>query len=68
MVRPIGIVLCEYNFSFLPLQTLTQFNDKINRLSAGEVVNDDNLFVLLRNHFQKWKEELESSQNSCECY
>ncbi|XP_076129164.1 interferon-induced GTP-binding protein Mx1-like isoform X1 [Alosa pseudoharengus] len=46
------------------VDTLTQFNDNINRLSAGEVVNDDNLFVLLRLHFQKWKDELESSQNS----
>ncbi|XP_062406578.1 interferon-induced GTP-binding protein Mx2-like isoform X2 [Sardina pilchardus] len=46
------------------VDTITQFNDNINRLSAGEVVNDDNLFVLLRHQFQNWKDELERSQNS----
>ncbi|XP_012691021.2 myxovirus (influenza virus) resistance G isoform X2 [Clupea harengus] len=46
------------------IDTLTQFNDKINRLAAGEVVNDENLFVLLRIHFQEWKDELENSQKT----
>ncbi|XP_041950663.1 interferon-induced GTP-binding protein Mx2-like isoform X2 [Alosa sapidissima] len=43
---------------------LTLFNDKINNLSAGEVVNEENLFVILRSHFQKWSDELKCSQES----
>ncbi|KAG5277349.1 hypothetical protein AALO_G00116520 [Alosa alosa] len=45
-------------------QILTLFNDKINNLSAGEVVNEENLFVILRSHFQKWSDELKCSQES----
>lgn len=47
-------------------QTLTKFNDKINRLVSGEVVNNDNLFVLLRSEFKKWKDHLDNTKASCE--
>ncbi|XP_062866731.1 interferon-induced GTP-binding protein Mx3-like [Trichomycterus rosablanca] len=46
------------------IQTLTTFNDKINRLSSGEVVNNENLFVLLRTQFKKWKEHLDGTKES----
>ncbi|XP_048105780.1 interferon-induced GTP-binding protein Mx1-like [Alosa alosa] len=46
------------------IATINQFNDKINQLSSGEGVNDGNLFVLLRHHYKKWKDELEKSQTS----
>ncbi|XP_028811045.1 interferon-induced GTP-binding protein Mx1-like isoform X2 [Denticeps clupeoides] len=44
------------------IDTLTRFNDKINRLTSGEVVNDDNMFVLLRGEFKKWKDHLDSTK------
>ncbi|KAM9455166.1 interferon-induced GTP-binding protein Mx3-like [Clarias gariepinus] len=46
------------------IDTLTKFNDKINRLASGEVVNDDNLFVLLRSEFKKWKDHLDNTKAS----
>lgn len=67
MIIPNGIAVPQTK-GFVSSQTLTQFNDKINRLAAGEVVNDENLFVLLRIHFQEWKDELENSQKTCERY
>ncbi|XP_060716883.1 interferon-induced GTP-binding protein Mx2-like isoform X2 [Tachysurus vachellii] len=46
------------------IDTLTKFNDKINRLSCGEVINKDNLFVMLRSEFKKWKDHLDSTKPS----
>uniref|UniRef100_A0AAR2ISB1 Uncharacterized protein n=1 Tax=Pygocentrus nattereri TaxID=42514 RepID=A0AAR2ISB1_PYGNA len=46
------------------LQTLMNFNDKINRLACGEAGNEDNLFVQLRSEFKKWKEHLDSTKSS----
>ncbi|KAB5523371.1 hypothetical protein PHYPO_G00151780 [Pangasianodon hypophthalmus] len=46
------------------IKTLTKFNDKINRLASGEVVNNDNLFVLLRSEFKKWKDHLDNTKGS----
>ncbi|XP_027011885.2 interferon-induced GTP-binding protein Mx2-like isoform X2 [Tachysurus fulvidraco] len=46
------------------IMTLTKFNDKINRLASGEVINKDNLFVMLRSEFRKWKEHLDSTKPS----
>ncbi|XP_027012048.2 interferon-induced GTP-binding protein Mx2-like [Tachysurus fulvidraco] len=46
------------------IDTLTKFNDKINRLASGEVINDDNLFVMLRSEFKKWKEHLDNTKAS----
>ncbi|KAK3510826.1 hypothetical protein QTP70_022769 [Hemibagrus guttatus] len=46
------------------IDTLTKFNDKINRLTSGEVVNDDNLFVILRSEFKKWKDHLDNTKGS----
>ncbi|MCJ8747872.1 hypothetical protein PDJAM_G00158400 [Pangasius djambal] len=46
------------------IDTLTKFNDKINRLASGEVVNNDNLFVLLRSEFRKWKDHLDNTKAS----
>ncbi|KAB5523368.1 hypothetical protein PHYPO_G00151740 [Pangasianodon hypophthalmus] len=46
------------------IDTLTKFNDKINRLASGEVVNNDNLFVLLRSEFKKWKDHLDNTKGS----
>ncbi|KAL4657023.1 interferon-induced GTP-binding protein Mx3-like [Arapaima gigas] len=46
------------------IHILTHFNDKINRLCSGQVVNQDNLFVLLRSEFKKWKEQLDISKAS----
>ncbi|KAJ8282256.1 hypothetical protein COCON_G00047750 [Conger conger] len=39
-----------------------EFNDKINRLSNGEVVIQENLFILLRSDFQKWKDHLDGTK------
>ncbi|GAA6085969.1 interferon-induced GTP-binding protein Mx3-like isoform X1, partial [Tachysurus ichikawai] len=44
------------------IMTLTKFNDKINRLASGEVINKDNLFVMLRSEFKKWKEHLDNTK------
>ncbi|XP_017313304.1 interferon-induced GTP-binding protein Mx1 [Ictalurus punctatus] len=46
------------------IDTLAKFNDKINRLASGEVVNNDNLFVMLRSEFKKWKDHLENTKAS----
>ncbi|GAA6090105.1 interferon-induced GTP-binding protein Mx3-like [Tachysurus ichikawai] len=46
------------------IDTLTKFNDKINRLTTGEVINNDNLFVMLRSEFKKWKEHLDNTKAS----
>ncbi|XP_060754692.1 interferon-induced GTP-binding protein Mx3-like [Neoarius graeffei] len=46
------------------IDTLAKFNDKINRLASGEVVNNDNLFVLLRSEFKKWKDHLDNTKES----
>ncbi|XP_053471705.1 interferon-induced GTP-binding protein Mx2-like, partial [Ictalurus furcatus] len=46
------------------IDTLTKFNDKINRLASGEVVNNDNLFVMLRSEFKKWKDHLDNTKAS----
>ncbi|KAF4075105.1 hypothetical protein AMELA_G00230820 [Ameiurus melas] len=46
------------------IDTLAKFNDKINRLASGEVVNSDNLFVMLRSEFKKWKDHLDSTKAS----
>ncbi|XP_064183783.1 interferon-induced GTP-binding protein Mx3-like isoform X1 [Anguilla rostrata] len=41
------------------IDTLSLFNDKINRLSTGELVSEENLFILLRSQFKKWNEHLD---------
>ncbi|KAK3530406.1 hypothetical protein QTP86_024443, partial [Hemibagrus guttatus] len=46
------------------IKTLMKFNDKINRLASGEVINNDNLFVKLRSEFKKWKDHLDSTKRS----
>ncbi|XP_036400708.1 interferon-induced GTP-binding protein Mx3-like [Megalops cyprinoides] len=46
------------------IDTLTHFNDKINRLSTGEVVNEENLFILLRSEFKKWNDHLDNTKAS----
>ncbi|XP_030636665.1 interferon-induced GTP-binding protein Mx2-like [Chanos chanos] len=46
------------------IDTLTRFNDKINRLASGEVVNEENLFVLLRTEFKKWMGHLDETKAS----
>ncbi|KAF5901385.1 interferon-induced GTP-binding protein Mx3-like, partial [Clarias magur] len=46
------------------IDTLTKFNDKINRLASGEVVNNDNLFVLLRSEFKKWNDHLDNTKST----
>ncbi|KAF4075106.1 hypothetical protein AMELA_G00230830 [Ameiurus melas] len=46
------------------IDTLVKFNDKINRLASGEVVNSDNLFVMLRSEFKMWKDHLDSTKAS----
>ncbi|XP_017313300.1 interferon-induced GTP-binding protein Mx2 [Ictalurus punctatus] len=46
------------------IDNLTKFNDKINRLASGEVVNNDNLFVMLRSEFKKWKDYLDNTKAS----
>ncbi|KAF5901382.1 interferon-induced GTP-binding protein Mx3-like, partial [Clarias magur] len=46
------------------IDILTKFNDKINRLASGEVVNSDNLFVLLRSEFKKWNDHLDNTKAS----
>ncbi|XP_028811048.1 interferon-induced GTP-binding protein Mx1-like isoform X5 [Denticeps clupeoides] len=44
------------------IDTLTRFNHKINRLSCGEVVNQDNMYVHLREDFKKWKTYLDGTK------
>ncbi|XP_053471701.1 interferon-induced GTP-binding protein Mx3 [Ictalurus furcatus] len=46
------------------IDTLAKFNDKINRLASGEVVNNDNLFIMLRSEFKKWKDHLDNTKAS----
>ncbi|KAI1885205.1 hypothetical protein AGOR_G00217780 [Albula goreensis] len=46
------------------IDTLTHFNDKIKRLSTGEVVNDENLFIQLRSEFKKWNDHLDSTKDT----
>ncbi|XP_076838526.1 interferon-induced GTP-binding protein Mx3-like [Brachyhypopomus gauderio] len=46
------------------IDTLTQFNDKVNRLVSGEVVNEDNLFILIRTEFKAWKNHLDGTKQS----
>ncbi|KAM9454347.1 interferon-induced GTP-binding protein Mx3-like [Clarias gariepinus] len=46
------------------IDILTKFNDKINCLASGEVVNNDNLFVLLRSEFKKWNDHLDNTKAS----
>ncbi|KAM9454346.1 interferon-induced GTP-binding protein Mx2-like [Clarias gariepinus] len=46
------------------IDILTKFNDKINRLASGEVVNKDNLFVLLRSDFKIWNDYLDNTKAS----
>ncbi|KAF5901384.1 interferon-induced GTP-binding protein Mx3-like, partial [Clarias magur] len=46
------------------IDTVTKFNDKINRLASGDVVSNDNLFVLLRSEFKKWNDHLDSTKAS----
>ncbi|KAK7117631.1 hypothetical protein R3I94_023004 [Phoxinus phoxinus] len=40
------------------IKILTGFNDQINSLSSGELINADNLFVQLRAEFKKWNDHL----------
>uniref|UniRef100_A0A8C9T7W2 Myxovirus (influenza virus) resistance G n=1 Tax=Scleropages formosus TaxID=113540 RepID=A0A8C9T7W2_SCLFO len=47
------------------IEILSHFNEKINRLCLGEVVNQENLFVLLRTEFKKWKDHLDNSKDTC---
>uniref|UniRef100_A0A4W4FKN3 Dynamin-type G domain-containing protein n=1 Tax=Electrophorus electricus TaxID=8005 RepID=A0A4W4FKN3_ELEEL len=47
------------------IDTLTRFNDKVNRLASGEVINEYNLFILLRTEFKKWKDHLDSTKRDC---
>ncbi|KAJ8246755.1 hypothetical protein GJAV_G00255040 [Gymnothorax javanicus] len=49
--------------SFL-IDTLTNFNDKINCLANGQVIIQENLFILLRTEFKKWKEFLDDSKDT----
>ncbi|XP_048865153.1 interferon-induced GTP-binding protein Mx3-like isoform X1 [Brienomyrus brachyistius] len=58
----IGPPLDTQKKKFYLIETLTDFNEKINRLVSGEVVNEENLFVLLRVEFTKWKEHLDNSK------
>ncbi|KAG7463695.1 hypothetical protein MATL_G00179340 [Megalops atlanticus] len=46
------------------IDTLTHFNDKIHRLSMGEVVSEENLFILLRSEFKKWNDHLDNTKAS----
>uniref|UniRef100_A0A8C9VNL3 Myxovirus (influenza virus) resistance G n=1 Tax=Scleropages formosus TaxID=113540 RepID=A0A8C9VNL3_SCLFO len=46
------------------IEILSHFNEKINRLCLGEVVNQENLFVLLRTEFKKWKDHLDNSKDT----
>nr|XP_023694346.1 interferon-induced GTP-binding protein Mx3-like [Paramormyrops kingsleyae] len=64
-VDPEGKRTLEFHFCFNAVffpQTLTNFNEKINRLVSGDVVNEENLFVLLRVEFKKWKDHLDGSK------
>ncbi|XP_036401496.1 interferon-induced GTP-binding protein Mx3-like [Megalops cyprinoides] len=45
------------------INILTNFNDKINKLTSGEAINQENLFLLLRPEFQKWKKCLYDSKD-----
>ncbi|XP_061090170.1 interferon-induced GTP-binding protein Mx1-like [Conger conger] len=59
---PSGPPLDPHQRKMYFIDTLTEFNDKINRLSNGEVVIQENLFILLRSDFQKWKDHLDGTK------
>ncbi|XP_012691003.2 interferon-induced GTP-binding protein Mx2-like [Clupea harengus] len=44
------------------IDIITQFSDKIKSLVSGEVINDENLYILLRGQFNKFKDGLEESK------
>ncbi|KAJ8282254.1 hypothetical protein COCON_G00047730 [Conger conger] len=46
------------------IDTLMKFNSKISQLSNGEVVIQENLFILLRSDFKKWKDHLDGTKES----
>ncbi|XP_030634838.1 interferon-induced GTP-binding protein Mx2-like [Chanos chanos] len=46
------------------IETLTRFNDKIDRLASGEVVTEENLFTVMRSEFKKWKDLLDGTKAS----
>ncbi|KAJ8246754.1 hypothetical protein GJAV_G00255030 [Gymnothorax javanicus] len=46
------------------IDTITKFNNKINRLATGEVIIRENLFFLLRKEFEKWKESLDGTKDA----
>ncbi|KAL2082621.1 hypothetical protein ACEWY4_022439 [Coilia grayii] len=46
------------------IEILTLFTGKISYLTTGEVVNEENLFVILRSFFQKWNDELQNGRES----
>ncbi|XP_077066930.1 myxovirus (influenza virus) resistance G [Siphateles boraxobius] len=44
------------------IKILTSFNDQINSLSSGELINAENVFVQLRAEFKKWNDHLNSTK------
>ncbi|XP_051739311.1 interferon-induced GTP-binding protein Mx1-like [Ctenopharyngodon idella] len=44
------------------IEILKRFNDQINSLSSGELINAENLFSQLRAEFKKWNDHLNHSK------
>ncbi|XP_039503063.1 interferon-induced GTP-binding protein Mx3-like isoform X1 [Pimephales promelas] len=44
------------------IEILTRFNEQINSLSSGELINPENMFVQLRAEFKKWNDHLNSTK------
>ncbi|XP_038862422.1 interferon-induced GTP-binding protein Mx-like [Salvelinus namaycush] len=45
------------------IQVITDFNDQITQLSKGDIIVEENLFVLMRKEFTEWMECLKNSKS-----
>ncbi|XP_067235658.1 interferon-induced GTP-binding protein Mx3-like [Chanodichthys erythropterus] len=46
------------------IEILKRFNDQINSLSSGELINPENVFSQLRAEFKKWNDHLNHTKSS----
>ncbi|XP_056596280.1 interferon-induced GTP-binding protein Mx3-like [Triplophysa dalaica] len=46
------------------IKTLTDFNDKIKKISSGDLIISDSLFMQLRKEYKKWSDHLNRTKSS----
>ncbi|XP_056596278.1 interferon-induced GTP-binding protein Mx3-like [Triplophysa dalaica] len=46
------------------IKTLTEFTDKIKKISSGDLIISDNLFMQLRKEYKKWSAHLDRTKSS----